>query len=68
MPVQPAAISGQEDGAFGSFANSQVERPGGARRQRDSDHLAALAGDHHSAVAALNTERFYVRTGGQAAG
>jgi hypothetical protein len=45
VPVQPAAVAGEEQRSFGALADGQVDRPGGARRQRDSDDLAALAGD-----------------------
>ena len=45
VPVQPAAISRQEDRSFGALADGQVDRPRGARCERDGDNLAALAGD-----------------------
>ena len=64
VPVQPAPISGQEDGSFGAFADGQVDRPGGARGERDGDDLAALAGDHQGSVAALDAERFDAGAGG----
>jgi hypothetical protein len=44
VPVQPAAIGGQEYWSFGALANSQVDRPCGPWRQRDGDDLGALAG------------------------
>jgi hypothetical protein len=42
VPVQPSAVLGQEHRPFGMLADGQVDRPGGARRQRDGDDLAAL--------------------------
>src|SRR5207247_735901 len=36
--------------------DGQVDRPGGPRRQRDGDDLAALAGDGESPVAALEAQ------------
>ena len=64
VPVQPPAIRGQEDGSFAALADGQVDRPRGARRERDGDDLAALAGDHQGPVAALDAERFDVGAGG----
>jgi hypothetical protein len=64
VPVQPAAIRGEEDRSFGTFADGQVDGPGGARRERNGHQLAALAGDHQGAVAALDAERFDVGSGG----
>jgi hypothetical protein len=63
MPVEPAAVGGQEGRPLAPFANSQVDHPGGARRQRDGDDLAALAGDHQGAVAALDAQGLDVATG-----
>jgi hypothetical protein len=53
VPVQPAAVRGQEHRAAGTLADGQVDRPGGPRRERDGDHLAALAGNGQGPVAAL---------------
>jgi hypothetical protein len=50
MPVQPTAIRNQEQRPVTALADGQVDRPGGARRERDRDDLAALAGDHQGAV------------------
>ena len=44
VPVQPSAISGQEDRSLAALADGQVDRPRGARRERDGDHFAALCG------------------------
>ena len=57
MPVQPPPIGRQEDGPFHALADGQVDRPGGARLERDGDNVAALAGDYQGAVPALNPER-----------
>jgi hypothetical protein len=40
MPVQPLAVGGQEYRPVSALADGQVDRPGGARRQRDGDDLA----------------------------
>jgi hypothetical protein len=42
VPIQPAAVSGQEHRPVCALADGQVDRPGGARRERDRYHLAAL--------------------------
>jgi hypothetical protein len=44
VPVQPPPVRCQEDRAAGTLADGQVDRPCGARRKRDRDHLAALIG------------------------
>jgi hypothetical protein len=46
MAVQPPPIGRQEDRPFHALADRQVDRLGGARRERDRDDLPALAGDH----------------------
>jgi hypothetical protein len=43
VPVQPSPVFGEEDGAVAAFAGGQVDRPGGARGERDGDDLAALS-------------------------
>ena len=63
VPVQ-SSVRGQERWPFCALADGQVDRPGGARRQRDSDHLAALAGDRHCPVPALQAQLLDVRAGG----
>jgi hypothetical protein len=60
VPVQAAAVGGQEDRSVGSFTDGQVDRPGRARRERDRHDLAAFADDHERAVAALDSERLDV--------
>jgi hypothetical protein len=45
VPVQPTAVRVQEHRPTRAFADGQVDRPGGPRRQRDSHDLAALTGD-----------------------
>ena len=64
MPVQPLAIAGYEDRSLAALADGQVDRPGGPRRERDGDDLAAFAGDQQGPVAALGAERLDVGTGG----
>ena len=55
MPVQPPPrIGRQEDGSFHALADGQVDRPCGARRERDGDDIPTLAGDHYPP---LNPER-----------
>jgi hypothetical protein len=43
-------------GAAGAFADGQVERPGGTRRQRDDDDHAALGGDGQGPVAPFQAQ------------
>ena len=56
VPVQPRPVRGQEHRPVRALADGQVDRPGSARRQRDGDHLAALAGDRESPVPALQAQ------------
>ena len=46
-----------------ALADGQVDRPGGARRERDGDDLAALADDHQGAVAAFQAQLLDVSAG-----
>jgi hypothetical protein len=55
---------GKEDGAVAAFSGGQVDRPGGAGRQRDGDDLAALAGDRQGPVPALEAQVLDVSAGG----
>jgi hypothetical protein len=63
VPVQPPPVLGQEHRAFGAFADGQVDRPRSARRQRDGDDLAALAGHGQRPVAALEAQVLDVGAG-----
>ena len=63
VPVQPPAVPGQEHGTVGALADGQIDRPDGARCQRDGDDLAALAGDGQRPVAALQAQVLDVRAG-----
>jgi hypothetical protein len=56
VPVQPPIGPSQEYRTAGALADSQVDRPGGARRQRDGHDLAALAGDGQRPVPALQAQ------------
>ena len=56
VPVQPPPVRGQEHRPAGALADGQVDRPGRARRKRDGDHLAALAGDGQGPVPALQAQ------------
>ena len=64
VPVQPAPVRSDEQRSFGTFTDSQVDGPGGARRERDGDDLAALAGDHQGAVPAFQAQLLDVGAGG----
>jgi hypothetical protein len=64
VAVQPPAAGCEEHRAFAAFADGQVDGPGGARRQRDGDDLAALTGDDQGPVAALDPQGLDVRPGG----
>jgi hypothetical protein len=47
-----------------ALADGQVDRPRGARCERDGDHHAALAGDHQGAVPTLDAQGLDVGAGG----
>jgi len=64
VPVQPLPVMGREHRPVSSFPDGQVDRPGGARRQRDGDHLAALAGDRQGPVTALLAQLLDAGAGG----
>jgi hypothetical protein len=64
VPVQAPAIGGKEDRPFGTLADGQIDRPRGARCQRDGDDLAAFAGHHQGAVPALDTQSLDDRASG----
>jgi hypothetical protein len=64
VPVQPPPVMGQEHRPVCALGGDQVDRPGGARRQRDGDHLAALAGDGQRPVPAFQAEVLDVGAGG----
>jgi hypothetical protein len=64
VPVQPFPVCGGEEGSFGALADRQVDRPGGARGERDGDDLAALAGDNQGPVPALQAQVLDVRARG----
>ena len=64
VPVQPPAISTEEDRALAPLADGQVDRARGTRRQGDGDHLSALTCDHQGPVAAFHTQGLNFRAGG----
>jgi hypothetical protein len=64
VPVQPSAVCGDEQRPFGALADRQVDRPSRAGGERDGDDLAALPGDHQSAVAAFQAQVLDARAGG----
>jgi hypothetical protein len=64
VAVQPPSVRRQEDGTAGALAGGQVDRPGGARRERDGDHLAALTGDDQRPVPAFQAQRLNIGAGG----
>jgi hypothetical protein len=64
VPVQPPPVGGDEQRSFSALADRQVDRPGGARRERDGDDLAALAVDDHGAVPAFQAQLLDVRASG----
>ncbi len=64
VPVQPPPVGGEEDWPATAFAGGQVDRPGGARCERDGDDLAALAGDGQGSVPALEAQVLDVGAGG----
>ena len=56
-PSRPTKI-----GPSAAFADDQIDRSGGAGRERDGDVLAALAQDQQGAVTAFQAESFDVGT------
>jgi len=64
VPVQPPPVRGEEQRSFGALVDGQVDRPGGARCQRNGDDLAALAGDDQGAVPAFQAQLLDVGAGG----
>ena len=64
VPVQPPPVCGEEERPVLAFAGGQVDRPGGARGERDGDDLAALAGDGQGPVAALQAQVLDISAGG----
>ena len=52
-----------EDGPFDTFADREVDRSGGARRERHDHDLAAFADHREGAVPALESEVFDIRAG-----
>ena len=58
------AVRGQEQRCADALADDQVDRPGGVRRERDGDDLAALAGNRESPVAAFQIEVLDAGAGG----
>ena len=60
MAIEPGAVAAEEDRSLAAFADGEVDRPGGAGRQRDGDDLAALADDRQGAMTAFEPESFDV--------
>jgi hypothetical protein len=58
VSVHPLTVGTSEDRAVESFANGQVDRPGGARRERDRDDLAAVGQDGEGPVPAFEAKGF----------
>jgi hypothetical protein len=56
VAVHPLSVRAEEDRPVEAFTDGEVDRPGGARRERDGDDLAALAQDGEGAVAAFDAE------------
>ena len=63
VPVQPPSVRSQEYRPVSSFPDGQVDRPGGARRQRDRDDLAALTGDRQCPVPTFQAQVLDVGAG-----
>jgi hypothetical protein len=59
---RPSAV--RKIGPSVTFADGQVDGPGGARRERNGHHLATPAHGYQRPVAALDAERFDVGAGG----
>jgi hypothetical protein len=63
VPVQPPPVRSQEHRPVRAFADGEVDRPGGARCQRDGDDLASLAGDGQGPVPAFEAQVLDVGAG-----
>jgi hypothetical protein len=64
VPVKPPTVRGDEQRSFGALAYSQVDRPGGTRRERDGHDLAALASNNKSAMPAFQAQLLDIGAGG----
>jgi hypothetical protein len=64
VPVQATPVSGEQDRAAAAFAGNMVDRPGGARSERDGDDLAAFAGNRQGPVATLQAQVLDIGAGG----
>jgi hypothetical protein len=56
VSVDSLSVRSQEDRPVKAFADGEIDRPGGARRERDGHDLAALAKDGEGAAAAFDAE------------
>ena len=56
MPIQSPPVTGEEDRPVTTLADGQVDRPGGARCERDGDDLPALAGNGQGPVPAFQAQ------------
>jgi hypothetical protein len=56
VPVHPLPVRAPEDRPVEAFADGQVNRSGGARRERDGDQLAALTQHGQGAVPTFQPE------------
>ena len=63
VPVQPPPVRGQEHRPTCALGDGQVDRPGGAGRERDGHDLAALAGDGQRPVPAFQARQLDVGAG-----
>jgi hypothetical protein len=64
VPVQPPPVRRKEDRSLASIADSQIDRPRSARRQRDRDDLAALTGNDQGPVPAFQAQGLDIGAGG----
>src|SRR5438552_8802629 len=63
VSIETRVVGTEEAWAFAAFADREVDRSGGARREWDDHGLAALAQDGQGAVSSFETERFDVCSG-----
>jgi hypothetical protein len=63
VPVQPPLVRTQENRPIDALGDGQVDRPGGPRRERDGDDLAALADDRQRPVPAFQSQVLDVGAG-----
>ena len=63
VTVEALTVGAEEEWPFAAFADREIDRTCGTRRERDDHGLGAFTQDRENAVASLETERLDVRPG-----